>query len=97
MTSEPSGTPPPEMLRAGSGAVRCESGRNGLEVEAKSVHRRLNDRTIQPDCERFLAKRMGATTTEAASSHVVMLSQPQVVIDVIRKAVKAVQGAAATA
>ena len=41
-----------------------------------------NDRTIQPDCERFLAKRMGATTVETASSHVVMLSQPQVVIDV---------------
>ncbi|HKD63718.1 MAG TPA: alpha/beta fold hydrolase, partial [Candidatus Acidoferrales bacterium] len=32
-----------------------------------------NDRTIQPDCERFLAKRMGATTVETASSHVVML------------------------
>jgi len=40
---------------------------------------------------------MGATTTEAASSHVVMLAQPQVVIDVIRKAIKGVQGAAATA
>jgi hypothetical protein len=40
---------------------------------------------------------MGATTTEVASSHVVMLSQPQVVIDVIRKAAKAAQGAAATA
>jgi pimeloyl-ACP methyl ester carboxylesterase len=56
-----------------------------------------NDHTIQPDCERFLAKRMGATTTEVASSHVVMLSQPQVVIDVIRQAVKATQGAAAAA
>jgi pimeloyl-ACP methyl ester carboxylesterase len=56
-----------------------------------------NDRTIQPDCERFLAKRMGATTTEVASSHVVMLSQPQVVIDVIRKAVIAVQGVTAAA
>ena len=56
-----------------------------------------NDRTIQPDCERFLAKRMGATTTEAASSHVVMLSQPQVVIDVIRKALKAAQGVTAAA
>src|ERR1700747_2972022 len=26
-----------------------------------------NDRTIKPDCERFLAKRIGATTTEVAS------------------------------
>jgi pimeloyl-ACP methyl ester carboxylesterase len=56
-----------------------------------------NDRTIQPDCERFLAKRMGATTTEVASSHVVMLSQPQVVIEVIRKAANATQEATAAA
>src|SRR6266481_5232105 len=51
-----------------------------------------NDRTVHPDMERFVAKRMGATTTEAASSYTVMLSQPQVVIDVIRKVVKAAQG-----
>src|SRR5215475_14574288 len=56
-----------------------------------------NDRTVQPDLERFLAKRMGATTTEAASSHVVMLSQPQLVIDVIRKAARATPGATAAA
>jgi pimeloyl-ACP methyl ester carboxylesterase len=54
-----------------------------------------NDRTIQPDLERFLAKRMGATTYEAESSHVVMLSSPQLVIDVIRTAANAVQGATA--
>src|ERR1700757_3199206 len=47
-----------------------------------------NDRTVHPDLERFFAKRMGATTTEVASSHVPMLSQPQLVIDVIRKAIK---------
>jgi pimeloyl-ACP methyl ester carboxylesterase len=29
-----------------------------------------NDRTVCPDMERFVAKRMGATTTELASSHV---------------------------
>src|SRR5215469_10520987 len=56
-----------------------------------------NDRTVHPDCERFLAKRMGSTTIEAASSHVVMLSQPQVVIDVIRKAVKVAQGVTSAA
>jgi pimeloyl-ACP methyl ester carboxylesterase len=54
-----------------------------------------NDHTIQPDLERFLAKRMGATTYEAESSHVVMLSKPQLVIDVIRTAANAVQGATA--
>jgi pimeloyl-ACP methyl ester carboxylesterase len=45
-----------------------------------------NDHTIQPDLERFLAKRMGATTYEAESSHVVMLSNPKLVLDAIRAA-----------
>jgi pimeloyl-ACP methyl ester carboxylesterase len=49
------------------------------------------DRTVQPDLERFVAKRMNATTYEVESSHVVMLSQPQFVLDVIRDAVTAVQ------
>jgi pimeloyl-ACP methyl ester carboxylesterase len=48
------------------------------------------DHTIQPDLERFVAKRMGATTFETDSSHVPMLSQPDFVLDVIRKASKAV-------
>jgi pimeloyl-ACP methyl ester carboxylesterase len=48
------------------------------------------DRTVHPDLQRFLAKRMGATTVEANSSHVIMLSQPDLVIDVIRKAAAAV-------
>jgi pimeloyl-ACP methyl ester carboxylesterase len=48
------------------------------------------DRTIQPDLERFVAKRMGATIFETDSSHVPMLSQPKFVLDVIRKAAAAV-------
>lgn len=50
------------------------------------------DHTIQPDLERFVAKRMGATTFETDSSHVPMLSQPDFVLDVIRKAATAVMG-----
>ena len=50
-----------------------------------------NDRTVHPDLERFVAKRMNATITETDSSHVPMLSHPDVVIDVIRKAANAVQ------
>jgi len=50
-----------------------------------------NDRAVHPELERFLAKRMGATTYEADSSHVTMLSQPNLVIDVIRTAANAVQ------
>src|SRR5580704_1239583 len=49
-----------------------------------------NDHTVHPDLERFVAKRMGATTYEADSSHVPMLSQPGLVIDAIRAAAKAV-------
>ena len=44
------------------------------------------DRTVQPELQRFVAKRMGATTVELGSSHVPMLSQPQAVLDVIRGA-----------
>jgi pimeloyl-ACP methyl ester carboxylesterase len=48
------------------------------------------DRTVQPALQRFVAKRMGATTYEVDSSHVPMLSNPGLVIDVIRAAAKAV-------
>ena len=49
-----------------------------------------NDQTVHPDLQRSLAKRMGATTVEANSSHVIMLSQPDLVVDVICKAAAAV-------
>lgn len=49
------------------------------------------DRTVQPELQRFLAKRMNAKVTELASSHVPMLSQPQRVYEVIREAADAVQ------
>ncbi|MFE3260376.1 alpha/beta fold hydrolase [Nocardia sp. NPDC059091] len=52
-----------------------------------------NDRTVHPELERFCAKRMNASTYEADSSHVPMLSQPGLVIDVIRTAAKSCQGA----
>src|SRR5437870_1529184 len=49
------------------------------------------DHTVHPDLQRWVSKRMGATVTEVASSHVPMLSQPDVVIGVIREAAAAVQ------
>jgi pimeloyl-ACP methyl ester carboxylesterase len=52
-----------------------------------------NDRTVHPELQRFVAKRMGATTIEVDSSHVPMLSNPGLVLDVIRNAAAAVQGA----
>src|SRR5262244_2711394 len=82
--------PAPDLFEAKVGGTAWKS-KPSWYIVAK------NDRTVQPDLERFFAKRMNATTTEVASSHVVMLSQPQAVIDVIRKAVKAVQGVKAAA
>lgn len=49
------------------------------------------DRTVQPDLERFFAQRMNATTHEVESSHVAMLSHPELVLDVIRDAAKAIR------
>ncbi len=48
------------------------------------------DHTVHPDLERFVAKRMGATTVEADTSHVPMLANPDLVLDVIRRAADAV-------
>jgi pimeloyl-ACP methyl ester carboxylesterase len=50
-----------------------------------------NDRTVHPDLERFVAKRMGATVTELESSHVPMLSNPKRVIEVIRTAADSIE------
>ena len=48
------------------------------------------DHTVHPDLQRFASKRMKADTTEVASSHVPMLSKPDVVLEVIRKAASTV-------
>lgn len=49
------------------------------------------DHTVHPDLQRWVSKRMGATVTEVESSHVPMLSKPDVVIEVIRKAVESLE------
>jgi pimeloyl-ACP methyl ester carboxylesterase len=50
------------------------------------------DRTVHPELERFVAKRMGATTRAIDSSHVTMLSHPDIVLEVIRAAAQAMRG-----
>jgi pimeloyl-ACP methyl ester carboxylesterase len=52
-----------------------------------------NDRTVHPDLQRFVAKRMGASTHAVDSSHVPMLSHPGFVLDVIRKAAQTLEKA----
>jgi pimeloyl-ACP methyl ester carboxylesterase len=54
-----------------------------------------NDRTVHPDLQHFAAKRMGASVHAIDSDHVPMLSHPNFVVDVIRKAAKAVEGSKA--
>jgi pimeloyl-ACP methyl ester carboxylesterase len=44
------------------------------------------DRTINPDLERFMAKRMGAKTIELKSSHVSMISHPEEISALILEA-----------
>jgi pimeloyl-ACP methyl ester carboxylesterase len=44
------------------------------------------DQTINPDLERFMAKRMGAKTIEVKASHLSMISHPQVITRLILEA-----------
>jgi pimeloyl-ACP methyl ester carboxylesterase len=44
------------------------------------------DRTINPDLERFMAQRMGAKTVEVEASHLSLISQPDVIADLILEA-----------
>jgi pimeloyl-ACP methyl ester carboxylesterase len=51
-----------------------------------------NDEAIDPDAERMFAKRMGAETVEVASSHVPMVSHPDVVVELVEAAAKTATG-----
>jgi pimeloyl-ACP methyl ester carboxylesterase len=44
------------------------------------------DRTINPDLERFMAKRMGAKTIEVKASHLALISQPDAITNLILEA-----------
>ena len=46
----------------------------------------MEDRTINPDLERFMAKRMGAKTIELKSSHLSMISHPDEIAQLILEA-----------
>ena len=44
------------------------------------------DRTINPDLESFMAKRMGAKTVEVKASHLSLISQPDTITTLILEA-----------
>jgi pimeloyl-ACP methyl ester carboxylesterase len=48
-----------------------------------------NDRTTSPELERFLAKRMGATTVEIDSGHLSLITHPDQVTQLILEAARA--------
>lgn len=76
------GVPKPDLFEAKVGGTAWRSKPSWYIVAR-------NDRTVHPDLERAMAKRMGATTYELDSSHVPMLSQPGRVLEVIRAAAAA--------
>jgi pimeloyl-ACP methyl ester carboxylesterase len=78
------GVPQPDLFGAKVGGTAWKTKPSWSIVGKK-------DHTVPPDMERFVAKRMGATTYELDSSHVPMLSQPDKVLDVIRAAAKGVR------
>jgi pimeloyl-ACP methyl ester carboxylesterase len=80
------GVPKPDLFDAKVGGPAWKSKPSWYIVGKK-------DQTVHPDLERFFAKRMNATTYELDSSHVPMLSQPDLVLDVIRTAAKSVKTA----
>jgi pimeloyl-ACP methyl ester carboxylesterase len=47
------------------------------------------DRTINPDLERFMAKRMGAKTIEVKASHLALISHPEEIAGLILEAARA--------
>ena len=54
-----------------------------------------NDRTTSPDLERFLAKRMGATTVEIDSGHLSLITHPDEVTQLILEAARGARSTAA--
>jgi pimeloyl-ACP methyl ester carboxylesterase len=54
-----------------------------------------DDRMIPPPAQRFMAQRAGSIVVEAPGSHAIYVSRPDVVAEVIEKAARTVQSAAA--
>ena len=82
----------PGPRRRAAPPSRCGLRRAGLAAAWKTKPAwgsvSINDHTINPDVERFGYKRAGITTIEIDSSHLVMLSHPKEVTDLIRTAIE---------
>ena len=72
--------------RATSALATAKTSTAGWKVKPSWYQVSTDDRTINPELQRFLAKRMNATTIELASSHVSLLSHPREITDLILSA-----------
>src|SRR5271168_783399 len=85
---------PPARARAlyavqGRGAdalVAARTTKAAWRVKPTFYQVSTEDRTINPELERFLARRMNATTIELASSHLSLVSHPREIADLILRA-----------
>jgi pimeloyl-ACP methyl ester carboxylesterase len=86
-------------------ATHCAPAVDLYEAEIKTAAWRTKpswyivanqDRTVAPDLQRVFAGRIAATIYEIESSHMVMLSHPEFVIEVIRQAAQALQDSRTT-
>ena len=66
-----------------------KSGNPAWKTKASWYIVAKNDGQLGPDLERFFAKRINAKTTEIEGSHVVMISHPEEVINIIEEAANA--------
>ena len=57
-----------------------------LEITVGGETGSTEDRTINPDLQRFMAKRMAAKTIEVKASHVSLISQPETIANLILEA-----------
>jgi len=74
--------PVPDLFDQKHGGIAWKTKPSWYVIGAK-------DHTVHPELQRAASKRMGATIVETSSSHVPMLSQPDKVLDAIRKAANA--------
>ena len=91
---------PPELSAIMAVTQRPASGLAFAEPSGKPAWKNLpswavvgvGDKAAGADVVRSMAERAGATITEVEGSHVIMISQPRAVTDVVLQAVSAVAG-----
>ena len=66
----------PRLLAGRPAQAACRTKPSGYAVSTE-------DRTINPDLERFMAKRMGAKTIEVKASQLSLISQPKKIAELI--------------